>query len=90
MTLPARIARSAEAMASRVGDETVILHLGSGTYFGLDPVGTRIWELLESPQSLEALHASLLAEFDVAAEVLWADIRAFLDKLFAHGIIVQA
>ena len=32
----------AQVMSRQVGDETVILDLGSGMYFGLDPVGARI------------------------------------------------
>ena len=38
---------SREAVESRVGEETVLLHLKSGTYFGIDAVGTRIWALLK-------------------------------------------
>jgi hypothetical protein len=37
---------SAQVMARRVGNETVLLDLASGTYFGLDPVGARIWQLI--------------------------------------------
>lgn len=81
------LARHPEAADSRVGDETVILHLGSGLYFGLDPVGTRIWELLAQPQTLSALQAQLLAEFEVTADRLTADIAAFLDQMITHQII---
>lgn len=82
------LARHAQASASRVGDETVILHLGSGTYFGLDPVGTRIWELLEHPLAMAALHKQLLSEFAVEAEELTQDIKAFLGQMLEHGILV--
>ena len=34
-------------MTRTIGDETVILDLAGGTYFGLDPVGARIWQLIE-------------------------------------------
>lgn len=90
MTLPQLLARSADAMTSQVGDETVILHVGSGTYFGLDPVGTRIWTLIETPQSVESLTKLLLSEFDVPANILEADIRTFLEDLHEHGIVIAA
>jgi len=82
------LSRHPEAADSRVGDETVILHLGSGTYFGLDPVGTRIWELLAVPLTMADLRERLLAEFIVAPEVLAQDMAAFLGQMLDHGILV--
>lgn len=81
------LSRHPEAADSRVGDETVILHLGSGVYFGLDPVGTRIWEILAQPTRHGALMAQLLAEFEVVEDVLVADINAFLGQLLDHDIL---
>jgi hypothetical protein len=37
-------------MARTVGDETVILDLANGTYYGLDPVGARMWQLMSEGQ----------------------------------------
>ena len=82
------LSRHPEATDSRVGDETVILHLGSGTYFGLDPVGSRIWELLDKPMNAMTLREGLLAEFAVAPEVLAKDMEAFLGQMLEHGILV--
>jgi len=33
-------------LVQQLNCETVILDLDSGTYFGLDEVGTRVWQLL--------------------------------------------
>ena len=41
-----------QVLARVVGEETVLLHLDSGTYFGLDPVGTRAWQLIQAGKSL--------------------------------------
>lgn len=81
------LSRHPEAADSRVGDETVILHLGSGVYFGLDPVGTRIWEILAEPTRRGALMAQLLAEFDVSETALTADVGAFLGQMLDHDIL---
>lgn len=80
--------RHPEAADSRVGDETVILHLGSGIYFGLDPVGTRIWELLHTPLSVTMLRQDLLSKFDVSPEVLKRDMEIFLGQMLENGILV--
>lgn len=78
-----------EAVDSSVGDETVILHLGNDTYYGLDPLGTRIWTMLKDGQQPPAIFDTLLAEYDVSADVLEPDMRKFLTDLLAHDILVS-
>ncbi len=79
-----------EAADSSVGDETVILHLGNDTYYGLDPLGTRIWALLKDGHQPPAIRGTLLAEYDVSADVLETDMRKFLTDLLAHDILVPS
>ena len=43
-----------QVRARMVGEETVILHLESGIYFGLDPVGARAWQLIQAGKSLSS------------------------------------
>ena len=81
---------SEQAVESRVGEETVILHLGNSTYYGLDPVGTRIWALLGEGLSGEAICARLEPEFDVAPAVLRADVERFLGDLLAQNLLCPA
>jgi hypothetical protein len=57
-----------------IGNETVLLNLDTGTYFGLDAVGSRFIELLESNGTLAVVHRLMLDEFDVKPEVLEADL----------------
>jgi hypothetical protein len=85
MTLP--LAPSDHAIESRVGEETVILHLENGTYYGLDPVGTRIWALIKDGLDGAAICARLESEFDVSPEVLRADVARFLDDLLAQNLL---
>lgn len=80
---------SPDAVESRVGDETVILHLKSGVYFGLDATGTRIWALVKEGVAPAAISARLTEEFDVTAEVAEADVRRFLGDLKANNILVE-
>jgi hypothetical protein len=79
---------SDEAVDSSVGDEVVILHLGNNTYYGLDPLGTRIWAMLKEAHQPRAIRDALLAEYNVSAQVLEADMRKFLSDLLAHDILV--
>jgi hypothetical protein len=81
---------AAEAALSRVGEEMVILHLGSGTYFGLDPLGTRIWKALQEKGELRLLCREIGREFGQADDVVAEDVRAFLRDLSEHQLIVPA
>lgn len=80
---------SSDAVESRVGDETVLLHLKSGTYFGLDAMGTRIWEMLKEGVSGAEICKRLTEEFDVSQEVAEADARRFLGELKDNDILVD-
>lgn len=77
-------------MARVVGDETVILDLQSGVYFGLDPVGTDIWKLLVEGVSLADIRTSLLDRYDVTATQLESDVLKLASELQSRGLILPA
>ena len=60
-----RVTSAPDVMFRIIGDEAVILNLKRSLYLGLNPVGTRMWTVLQGSPSIEAAHASLLEEFDV-------------------------
>ena len=76
-------------MSRQVGDETVILDLGSGTYFGLDPVGARIWQMLTEGQRLTDVVTALTREFDVAPDQVRDDVDALVNELVTRGLVVR-
>jgi hypothetical protein len=69
--------------------EMVLLDLSTEQYFALNPVGTRMWELLSAGQSVDAASSILLDEYDVAADVLEADIGWFLSRILDLGLAAQ-
>ena len=81
------IVPSPSVSATRVGEETVLLHLSRGMYFGLDPIGTRIWEGIEAGRSLRQVCDALVAEFGITQETARADAAAFVADLLAQDII---
>ena len=82
-----RATTSPDVLLRIIGDEAVILNLKSELYLGLDPIGTRIWTVLQGSPSIQAAHASLLDEFEVEPERLRQDIDRFLDQMLAQGLI---
>ncbi|TSA11703.1 MAG: PqqD family protein [Betaproteobacteria bacterium] len=70
--------------------EAVLLHLATGTYFGLDTVGTRIWHLLAEHQSTDLILPLLLQEFDVTEKQLRLDLDDLVTQLLAHRLLLAA
>lgn len=91
MQLSDRFTVSADVVAREVGGEMVLLDLSSGQYFGLDPVGGRIWELLaEGPRELAQLCDSVEAEFDAPRDRIEADLLSLAKQLKDQDLIVAA
>lgn len=81
------VRKQGDWLSAKVGDELVMMSAESGAYIGLTEVGTRIWELLETPQERTALYEKLQQEYDVSAEACCTEVDAFLDELEKHGAI---
>lgn len=82
---------SEDAIARKVGGELVIMHLATGTYFGLNAVGARVWQLLEeAPCSLATLCHAIAEEFDAPADVIEADVTELASALARHDLITCA
>lgn len=80
---------SPDVVSRQIGDEIVLMDLESGTYFGLNQVGSRVWELTgESPQPLSALRDRIVEEFDVTGEVAQQDLTRLLDQLASRGLLI--
>lgn len=88
MTLSDRIAVSQDVIARDVGGETVLLHLDSGTYFGLNAVGGRIWQMLDSASATVGdLATAITEEFDVSQAEAEADILDLARNLLDQGLV---
>jgi Coenzyme PQQ synthesis protein D (PqqD) len=87
LRLHCAVLASKDQVSCTLGDETAILHLGSGVYYSLNPVGTRVWALLQEPVVVQQLRDRLLAEFDVPQDRLEGDLSQLLDGLAAAGLI---
>lgn len=85
--LQKKVILSPDAKFQEISGEAVILDLKSASYFGLDGVGTRVWQLLEKDPSLEAASETIMSEFDVPAERLAQDLLTLLDELLAAELV---
>lgn len=74
-------------MFNRVGGELVLLDLDHGTYLGLDPIGSRFWDLITADASFGDAVETMLAEYDVTREQLESDLQALLAELEQHELV---
>jgi hypothetical protein len=67
--------------------ESVLLNLTRGRYFGLDNVGTRMWQVFTSSASIEQAFQALLSEYEVSPEVLRKDVADLVEKLVERELL---
>lgn len=84
--LPQHVILSPEALFQEISGEGVILDLKSSSYFGLDEVGARLWQLLQTDPILQNAFDTLLAEYEVAPAQLEQDLSKLLDQLVEAGL----
>jgi Coenzyme PQQ synthesis protein D (PqqD) len=82
-----RVAAAPDVMFRTVGEESVLLHLKTETYLGLDPVGTRMWTLLTASDSIQSAYEELLREYEVDGQQLRLDLEDFLGQLVEHELV---
>ena len=88
ITLQTELRRGDEILGARVDvDNAVLLSVADGLYFGLDAVGGRIWELLDTPRTVGEICTALGEEFEVDDETCRADVLGFVAELMERGIV---
>jgi hypothetical protein len=70
--------------------EAVILDLATGTYFGLNEVGTRVWRLVDEGRDAAQIVEAVAAEYDADRVTIEQDVARLLDALSARRLIEWA
>ena len=78
-----------EQVSCDLAGETVILRLKNATYFGLDEVGSRIWNAIQQPRSVEQIVEVIMADYDVERARCVAEVRRLLSELCEHNLAEQ-
>ena len=87
VTLETHVFLGEDVVSRELDGEAVILNLDSGTYFGLDPVGTRIWSLLQKNGSLRETFEILRQEYEVTPNRLEEDLLRLVKELHTKGLL---
>ena len=77
-----------DVLFQTVADESVLLDVKQGQYFGLNAAGTRMWQLLAEHGTADAVVRGIVDEFDVDAQTVQQDVDALIGDLVARGLLI--
>ena len=87
LSLMSLVKSANDLISAPVNSEVVILSIERGTYYGLDEIGTEIWQRLESPMRIDMLCEELAAKYAADRQTIERDVLALLESLFAEGLV---
>lgn len=90
VNLDTTIVRNTDLMAVPMDGDLVMMSISQGTYYGINPVGARIWALLEQPASVAVLCDTIVREFEVTAEQCQQDVLQFVEQMLKAGVVSLA
>lgn len=67
--------------------EAVILSMETKVLRGLNPLGSRVWELIDGKRSMDEIVGQIVREFDVEARQADEDVRRFVQELLDKGLV---
>ncbi|MEO0374625.1 hypothetical protein C1752_04998 [Acaryochloris thomasi RCC1774] len=77
-----------DQVSSELVDESVILNLKTGMYYGLNEVGASVWKLLQQPQAVADICDAILQEYEVDPAQCEADVFALLNDMIEAQLVV--
>ena len=78
-----------DVLFQTVADEAVLLNLNDNRYYGLDDIGTRIWQLLMEHGAVEVVVEQMLQEYEVDEATLRRDLAALLTEMERRGLLIR-
>jgi hypothetical protein len=82
-----RVVASKGQISADLAGEAAILNVETGMYFSLNPVGARIWELIQKPATVEQIRDGIVSEYEVSSEQAEKDIAILLSNMAEHGLV---
>jgi len=87
LSLQTTVMAAAHQVSCPLGDESAILNMKSSVYYGMNPVGSTVWNLLKQPKTVAEIRDAILGEYEVEAERCERDLITLLEQLRSEGLI---
>ncbi|MCK9372309.1 MAG: PqqD family peptide modification chaperone [Sulfuricurvum sp.] len=82
-----KLQRNSEIIEADIDNEKVMMSIENGSYYGMNPVASYVWTLLETPHSLKELVEQTTQEFEVSLQECQQDIEPFLQQLIEKKML---
>jgi hypothetical protein len=87
LSLQTTVIVSSRQISCPLGDESAILNMKNSVYYGMNPVGTSIWNLLKEPKTIAEIRDTIVGEYDVDEERCERDLFTLLEQMRSEGLI---
>lgn len=88
MSLDSIVVATKNLVSCALDEESAILNMDNSVYYGMNVVGTRVWNLVQKAQSIRTIRDAIVNEYDVTPEQCERDLLTLLDQMAAEGLIV--
>jgi hypothetical protein len=78
---------SRNLLETKIDDEIVALDVSRGLCYGLDPIGSKIWDMLAEETSAHEICSKLVREFEVSEADCLSDVCKLLNQLKDDDLI---
>ena len=82
-----KLSRTNDLLSTELDQETVLMSIDAGAYYGLEGAAWSIWKKLENPTSFSELVDCLEREYRVSRETCVSDVQKFLAELEREGLL---
>ncbi len=90
LRMDTQVSRSKEQVSANLEGDSIILNVRTGKYYSLNSVGSRFWELIETPVTIESIHNTFLDEYNADSELIQKDVYLLIHKLVNAGLVEVA
>jgi len=87
LTLNLKVTAARDVVSCDLVEEAALLNLKDGVYYGLNPVGARIWNLLQKPITAGEILEVIIEEYDVEKDIAQADLMELLEQLLEKELV---
>ncbi len=88
LNIQSEISRADDLIASQMEDEIVMMSITNGKYYGMNNVGSAIWNLLEQPSKVSDICSKLVEEYEIDEPTCEKEVLAYLEQLLDQQLIV--
>ncbi len=87
ITMDSMIVGETNIVFNEMDGETIMMSIENGEYYGLNSIGSRIWQLLQSTKTVSEICDAVLPDYDVTPEQCAQDVLNFLNRMAEKGVV---